>query len=209
MYDELDGLLSLESKNREISWSLWWNSDFFHWRIQGPPLGKISFLCRFRYIIGFRPNLRDWHPPWEILDPPLLSLYSKTLSSSQIVLWSYDFIWFQRHIAKRLYLITALITASADPSPSGGCTPEESPLSGCSNNVNMSALDPDRIYFTFSPCHTPKVTAVTPLTSGLLFVSVEDDVTITGEGFSTTSCNVRTRSHRAACDIALIKLPRF
>ena len=74
-------------------------------------------------------------------------------------------------------------TGGSDPVSNGDCVPEVGVIPGCVNSVNASELDQTKTY-------TPTVTSIDPVPAQSLFITAEDEVTFSGQGFSSSACNV-------------------
>lgn len=99
-------------------------------------------------------------------------------------------------IILRIVFFLIISLAVQNPSYSGNCAPELSPTGTC---TTLSGGTANKFHFDFLNCMSGSVTTVS-LNEG----SSEDVITLTGSGFTTTSCQneISVGSHTCAIQSA-------
>ena len=93
-------------------------------------------------------------------------------------------------------MLTVLFTSgSSNPADSSACQSVTSAKSGCSDSL-PSGGDLDKFNFAFWSCSTPVVDSISQLTG-----TVQTEVSLSGEGFSTTDCQNQVLFGDYPCDV--------
>ena len=87
------------------------------------------------------------------------------------------------------------LPGSSNPTDSSACQSVTSAKSGCSDSL-PSGGDPDKFNFAFWSCSTPVVDSISQLTG-----TAKTEISLSGEGFSTTDCQNETLFGDYPCDV--------